>query len=220
VPAASMLASSMLSEKVALTLVLRATPVPVGVLAVTVGAVVSTGVVSTVQVWVAGLASVFPAASFALTSKVCEPSERSLNVLGASQAAKVAPSRLHSKVESFSVEENSKVAEALFTLPEGPSLMVVSGAVVSTVKVRVAADESSLPAASVAFTSKVLEPAMKVNVSPEEQALNLAHLCRHTRGDQILLLGTYRDVEVGPDHPLRKAVRELDREPLPRGRSH
>jgi tetratricopeptide (TPR) repeat protein len=42
----------------------------------------------------------------------------------------------------------------------------------------------------------------------------LAHLCRHTRGDRVLLLGTYRDVEVGPEHPLRKAVRELDREQL------
>jgi len=42
----------------------------------------------------------------------------------------------------------------------------------------------------------------------------LAHLCRHTRSDRILLLGTYRDVEVGPEHPLRKAVRELDREQL------
>ncbi len=42
----------------------------------------------------------------------------------------------------------------------------------------------------------------------------LAHLCRHTRPDRVLLLGTYRDVEVGPEHPLRKAVRELDREQL------
>lgn len=42
----------------------------------------------------------------------------------------------------------------------------------------------------------------------------LAHLCRHTRPDRVLLLGTYRDVEVGPEHPLRKAVRELGREQL------
>lgn len=42
----------------------------------------------------------------------------------------------------------------------------------------------------------------------------LAHLCRHTRGDRVLLLGTYRDMEVGPEHPLRTAVRELDREQL------
>ena len=42
----------------------------------------------------------------------------------------------------------------------------------------------------------------------------LAHLCRHTRPDRVLLVGTYRDVEVGPEHPLRKAVRELARELL------
>jgi predicted ATPase len=42
----------------------------------------------------------------------------------------------------------------------------------------------------------------------------LAHLARHTRTDRVLLVGTYRDVEVGPEHPLRKAVRELDREQL------
>ncbi len=42
----------------------------------------------------------------------------------------------------------------------------------------------------------------------------LAHLSRHTREDRVLLLGTYRDVEVGRGHPLRKAVRELEREQL------
>jgi predicted ATPase len=42
----------------------------------------------------------------------------------------------------------------------------------------------------------------------------LAHLCRYTRGDRVPLLGTYRDVEVGPEHPLRKAVHELEREQL------
>jgi tetratricopeptide (TPR) repeat protein/transcriptional regulator with XRE-family HTH domain len=42
----------------------------------------------------------------------------------------------------------------------------------------------------------------------------LAHLARHTRGDRVLIVGTYRDVEVGPGHPLRKIVREFDREQL------
>jgi tetratricopeptide (TPR) repeat protein len=42
----------------------------------------------------------------------------------------------------------------------------------------------------------------------------LAHLSRHTREDRVLLLGTYRDVEVGHGHPLRKAARELEREQL------
>ncbi len=42
----------------------------------------------------------------------------------------------------------------------------------------------------------------------------LAHLSRHTRGDRVLLLGTYRDVEVGRRHPLRGTVGELGREQL------
>ena len=69
-------------------------------------------------------------------------------------------SRLHWKVEPVSLEEKPKLAEALFTvLPEaGPEVMVVSGAVVSTVQVRLAGVPSVWPAASVALTWKVCEP--------------------------------------------------------------
>jgi len=42
----------------------------------------------------------------------------------------------------------------------------------------------------------------------------LQHLARHTRADRVLLVGTYRDVEVRRGHPLRKAVRDLGREQL------
>jgi tetratricopeptide (TPR) repeat protein/transcriptional regulator with XRE-family HTH domain len=42
----------------------------------------------------------------------------------------------------------------------------------------------------------------------------LLHLARHTRTTRILLLGTYRDVEIGGEHPLRGALRDLDREQL------
>jgi tetratricopeptide (TPR) repeat protein/transcriptional regulator with XRE-family HTH domain len=42
----------------------------------------------------------------------------------------------------------------------------------------------------------------------------LAYLSRHTRGDRMLLVGTYRDVEVGRGHPLRRAVRVLESEQL------
>src|SRR5579872_369870 len=42
----------------------------------------------------------------------------------------------------------------------------------------------------------------------------LQHLVRHTRGDRMLLLGTYRDVEVGRQHPLERALIDLDREGL------
>ena len=40
------------------------------------------------------------------------------------------------------------------------------------------------------------------------------HLARHTRGNRVLLLGTYRDSEVSPRHPLEAALRDLSRESL------
>ncbi len=42
----------------------------------------------------------------------------------------------------------------------------------------------------------------------------LLHLARHTAGNRILLLGTYRDVEVNRQHPLEGALRDLQREDL------
>src|SRR5579872_1452541 len=42
----------------------------------------------------------------------------------------------------------------------------------------------------------------------------LLHLARHTRHIPLLLLGAYRDVEVGRGHPLEGALRELEREGL------
>lgn len=42
----------------------------------------------------------------------------------------------------------------------------------------------------------------------------LQHLARHTRADQVLLLGTYRDVDVGRQHPLERALLDLGRERL------
>jgi tetratricopeptide (TPR) repeat protein/transcriptional regulator with XRE-family HTH domain len=42
----------------------------------------------------------------------------------------------------------------------------------------------------------------------------LLHLARYTRGSRVLLLGTYRDVEVGRGHPLERALVDLNRERL------
>ncbi|HET9979335.1 MAG TPA: AAA family ATPase [Ktedonobacterales bacterium] len=42
----------------------------------------------------------------------------------------------------------------------------------------------------------------------------LQHLTRHTHSHRVLLLGTYRDAEVGRQHPLGKAMRDLERERL------
>jgi predicted ATPase len=42
----------------------------------------------------------------------------------------------------------------------------------------------------------------------------LLHLARHTRESPILLLGTYRDIEVAPTHSLAKGIHDLGREHL------
>ncbi|HZS93221.1 MAG TPA: AAA family ATPase, partial [Chloroflexota bacterium] len=42
----------------------------------------------------------------------------------------------------------------------------------------------------------------------------LQHLARHTAGSRVLLLATYRDVEVNRGHPLETALRDLRREDL------
>jgi class 3 adenylate cyclase/tetratricopeptide (TPR) repeat protein len=42
----------------------------------------------------------------------------------------------------------------------------------------------------------------------------LAHLARQTRGDRVLLLGVYRDVEVTRQHPLDEVLRDLQHERL------
>ena len=74
-------------------------------------------------------------------------------------------SRRHSKVEPVSDDVKAKLAEPVATVPDGPELIVVSGAVVSgggggtaTVQVVLAGDASVFAAASVARTSNVCDP--------------------------------------------------------------
>jgi hypothetical protein len=105
---------------------------------------------------------VLRAASVALTWKMWVPLAKPVYLLGEEQALKGALSSLHSKVLAASEEEKAKLASFCFTVPEGPESMVVFGAVVScgggdtsTLKVLEAGVASTLPAASVARTSKV-----------------------------------------------------------------
>ncbi len=42
----------------------------------------------------------------------------------------------------------------------------------------------------------------------------LQHIARNSRGTRVLVVGTYRDVEVGPHHPLEAALSDLTREEL------
>ena len=77
------------------------------------------------------------------------------------QVANAAASRRHSNVTPVSVPENVKAAVAVLIAPVGPVLIVVSGAAVSTVNVRVAGVASTFPAASRARTSNVCAPSAR-----------------------------------------------------------
>ena len=108
--------------------------------------------VSTVQVAVAGDASVFPAVSVARTWIVCDPCERL-------ESARGLVALVHDPLSSFlwkvtPVSFELKVTEAVVdeTLPEGAEIIVVFGTVVSTVQEALAGDASVFPAASVART--------------------------------------------------------------------
>jgi hypothetical protein len=113
----------------------------------------------TVQLWLAGVPSVLPAASIARTLKLCAPTAKLLWVNPGVHAAKGPPSREHSKVEPDSLAENVNVALVLVVEAAGPESIVVSGGVESegdaTVQLYAAAVESELPAGSVARTSNV-----------------------------------------------------------------
>ena len=100
-----------------------------------------------------------PAASVALTRKVCEPLDGPLysavRSLVEGQRPNAAPSRLHWKVETASEEAKVNVASPPpLTVPVGPVTTVVSGAAVptgrSTVTLSVAEESDWSPAASVA----------------------------------------------------------------------
>jgi hypothetical protein len=122
--------------------------------------VVSGAVWSTTTVSVAGVASVFPAVSVARTLIVCDPSERPVYVFGLVQASYAPSSSLQANVAPASEE---KVRDALVLLVGVVlvSVAVVSGAVVSTVNVTDAGEASTLPAASIARTRIVFDPAAR-----------------------------------------------------------
>src|SRR5687767_10420473 len=93
---------------------------------------VSGAAVSTVQACVAGVWSVFLAASTARTWKVWAPSTSPLWLLGEAQAANAAVSSLHSKVAPASLAEKVNVAAVWLVGSAGAGgAIVVSGGVVS-----------------------------------------------------------------------------------------
>ena len=95
------------------------------------------------------------------------PSASGPSARGDVQSAKLpvavpGPSSWHSNVAPASVAEKVNAGEESPVAPLGPVLIVVSGAVASTVKVRVTGVWSVLPAASVARTEKVCSPSASV----------------------------------------------------------
>ena len=92
----------------------------------TLGGVVSGGGV-TVQVRLAGLPSVLPAALVARTENVCDPAARPVKLFGERQGTQMPRSSLDSKLDPAALEENEKLALELVTVPLGPERMVVSG---------------------------------------------------------------------------------------------
>src|SRR2546426_8186346 len=115
--------------------------------------------VSTVQVYVAGVGSVLPAGSVARTWKVWLPELSAMYVFGLVHEAKGEPSRVHSNVLPASVEVNVNSPTWLLDSAGGFVVIVVSGAVVSMVQVKLAGVGSTLPAGSIARTWKVWLPA-------------------------------------------------------------
>ena len=106
----------------------------------------------TVQVWVAGEGSVFPAGSVARTRRVWVPSVSPVYWRGEVQKVNADPSREHSNVAPVSSAVKVKVAVVSVVGSSGPVATVVWGAVVSTVQVYVAGVRSVFPAGSVART--------------------------------------------------------------------
>ena len=82
--------------------------------------------------WLAGVASVLPAASVARTSKVWLPAPSAPSVSGLEHAVQLPPSTRHSKVEPASEELNEKVGVVSFDGSVGVASIVVAGAVLST----------------------------------------------------------------------------------------
>ena len=119
--------------------------------------IVVSGGTTTVQLWLAGVVSTLPAVSVAWTWKVWAPPARAVYVTGEVQALNDPASNLQAKV-AVSVAVKLKVAEVEVTVPVGPELIVVFGAVLSTVTLMFAVvvelfDGSTARAAIVAVPS-------------------------------------------------------------------
>src|SRR5882724_2897345 len=127
----------------------------------------------------AGERSSLPARSRAFTSKTCWPSARpvSVTLVAGANALQAPPASRQENVRSAGVVIASlpvKMNVALTTAlsPSGPLVIVVSGAVLSTITERAIAVDS-LPATSVTFTDRVCAPSVAVVVSQAASAVTV-----------------------------------------------
>ena len=118
---------------------------------------VSGATVSTAHVRDAGVASTLPSPSLARTEKVCVPSASAEYDFGEAQLVHAPESSLHSN-EPASVDENENDAVFAATVPLGPPVIEVSGAVASMFQVHVAGVGSTAPNESRARALKVCSP--------------------------------------------------------------
>ena len=115
---------------------------------------------------------------------MCDPSARPVSASGEVHDENAAPSSRHSKVAPVSVAVNEKLADAVADGSAGCAVMVVSGAPVSTLQVKLAGVASVLPAESVARTENVCEPSARpVIVADELQAAYGAASSLHSNVD-------------------------------------
>ena len=109
-----------------------------------------------VQLWTAGSASTFPAASVASTLKVCGPTASWVYVVRIAHGEYGAESSEHSKVVPSSLAETRNVADVLVVVSGGARVIIESGAVVSagawTVQPWMAGEKSAWPFESTART--------------------------------------------------------------------
>ncbi len=143
--------------------------------------VVSGAWVSIVKLRLAADWSRLPAISVARTWKVCAPSASATVVCGEVQSENAALSSRHSKVAPVSLESKANVGVLSPVVPSGPLSIVVSGAWVSIVNVRVAGDGSMFPAESLARAANVWSPSASATVvCGEVQAAKAAASTRHS----------------------------------------
>ena len=116
----------------------------------------------TVKARSAGVWSLRPTASVARTRNVCWPNASSRVTSGVLHATNGSLSMLQVNVAAGSLDANAKAGRRSSVVSPGPALIVVSGAVVSTVKLRIAGVASVFVAGSVARTLKRCAPSLSI----------------------------------------------------------